>query len=376
MIAIDCRVLGNNTGLDYYTRDLLAALAELGHAQQMVALISSSEQRQLLPNSVTATVIAPKKVLLDHFRFRNYVADPSIKALVHPDNTAFLFDHANSIVILHDVMAWTHANVVLSTNTARHWRQRIYLAMQARALANVKRIITVSNTSKKEISSVLKATKKDFTNDFISVVPESVDPLFSTPPTQSREEFLRAKPFSNYCFYVGGFEKNKNIQTLLKAYDSSKYSGCLVLAGPLDSYEDSAAIKALVASLRRKDSIHFVGKLNQSDLNSYFHYADFFVYPAFEGGFGRPILEAMKAGCPVICSGSGSFQEVGGNAAWYIDPHSIESLQVALDKMSSLSESETANLKKSHLKQAEAFDWPASAKQIWAIIQAVIHEKH
>ncbi|HFB2151302.1 TPA: glycosyltransferase, partial [Escherichia coli] len=36
-------------------------------------------------------------------------------------------------------------------------------------------------------------------------------------------------------------------------------------------------------------------------------------------GFGIPVIEAMKSGCPVIASNSSSVQEISNNAALLID---------------------------------------------------------
>ena len=37
-------------------------------------------------------------------------------------------------------------------------------------------------------------------------------------------------------------------------------------------------------------------------------------------GFGLPVLEAMKFGCPAVISDVSSLPEVGGDAALYFDP--------------------------------------------------------
>jgi glycosyltransferase involved in cell wall biosynthesis len=57
------------------------------------------------------------------------------------------------------------------------------------------------------------------------------------------------------------------------------------------------------------------------------------IYPSRYEGFGLPVLEAMSEGCPVVCSEAASLPEVGGDAAVYFDPTSVESLESALTRL-------------------------------------------
>ncbi len=42
--------------------------------------------------------------------------------------------------------------------------------------------------------------------------------------------------------------------------------------------------------------------------------------PSFAEGFGMPVVEALAAGVPVICSDIMAHREVGGDAPDYLDP--------------------------------------------------------
>jgi glycosyltransferase involved in cell wall biosynthesis len=54
-----------------------------------------------------------------------------------------------------------------------------------------------------------------------------------------------------------------------------------------------------------------------------------FFASTFEG-FGMPILEAQAIGRVVVTSNILSMPEVGGNAALYVDPYSIEQIRDAI----------------------------------------------
>ena len=64
--------------------------------------------------------------------------------------------------------------------------------------------------------------------------------------------------------------------------------------------------------------------------NLLYNYCSGFIYPSLYEGFGIPVLEAMQAGAPVICSNSSSIPEVAGEAAIYIDPYNVFELEKAL----------------------------------------------
>jgi glycosyltransferase involved in cell wall biosynthesis len=58
-----------------------------------------------------------------------------------------------------------------------------------------------------------------------------------------------------------------------------------------------------------------------------------FVYPSLYEGFGIPVVEAFKFGCPVICSNTSSFPEIAEDAAEYFDPKDIDSITEAIENV-------------------------------------------
>ena len=73
--------------------------------------------------------------------------------------------------------------------------------------------------------------------------------------------------------------------------------------------------------------------MKDEDLPSLYSNALMFIYPSLYEGFGLPVLEAMKCGCPVITSNVSSLPEVIGSAGIQIDPNSDEELIKAYEKM-------------------------------------------
>jgi glycosyltransferase involved in cell wall biosynthesis len=72
--------------------------------------------------------------------------------------------------------------------------------------------------------------------------------------------------------------------------------------------------------------VMFLGYVSKEDLAALYSGATALLYVSFYEGFGLPILEAMKLGCPVVTSCVSSMPEVAGDAAVLVDPYNPESI--------------------------------------------------
>ncbi|WP_338869919.1 glycosyltransferase family 1 protein [Spirosoma sp. SC4-14] len=87
--------------------------------------------------------------------------------------------------------------------------------------------------------------------------------------------------------------------------------------------------------LHRLQLTERVRHINATDeqLNFLYQNAQLFVYPSLYEGFGLPILEAFKAGCPILLSDTECFREVATDAAVYFNPTSIDDLIYNLETL-------------------------------------------
>jgi glycosyltransferase involved in cell wall biosynthesis len=77
------------------------------------------------------------------------------------------------------------------------------------------------------------------------------------------------------------------------------------------------------------------------------------IFPSLYEGFGMPVLEAMAAGKPVLCSNVTSLPEVAGDAAIYFDP--TDPRQIA-EAISALHDADrVAHVVKRGLERATSF---------------------
>ena len=100
----------------------------------------------------------------------------------------------------------------------------------------------------------------------------------------------------------------------------------------------------------------------EEDLLHLYNGADLFIYPSLYEGFGLPVLEAMACGIPVITSNVSSLPEVAGDAAFLVDPYSVEEIAESARKI--LKDRELKDdLSKRGMERAKSFSWEKTAME-------------
>ena len=144
----------------------------------------------------------------------------------------------------------------------------------------------------------------------------------------------------------------------------------LVVVCKLESQEKRHWQKR-IKQLGMEEKIIFTNFVPDKDIPVFYSGAEVLLFPSIYEGFGLPVAEAMACGCPVITSNTSSLPEVGGKAAVYVNPLSIESIVKGLEKVL-----EDKNLQKKMikegLKQSRKFNWEKSAEQTIKIYQDLV----
>jgi glycosyltransferase involved in cell wall biosynthesis len=107
-------------------------------------------------------------------------------------------------------------------------------------------------------------------------------------------------------------------------------------------------------------------------LHRWVAHADAMVFPSLYEGFGLPPLEAMAAGCPVLCSTAGALREGCAEAARYFDPRDTASLQQCLLAQAAAGAAEREEQVERGLARARSHDWERTADQAALVLQRAL----
>jgi glycosyltransferase involved in cell wall biosynthesis len=165
-----------------------------------------------------------------------------------------------------------------------------------------------------------------------------------------------------YVLFVGIRPAYKNFDLLLKAFASLpeiRSSHQLVLFGgqPLRDVEVE-----LIRSLGLSDRVKWLGSGDDAMLANLYTHAAVYAYPSLYEGFGMPLLEAFTYRCPVVASSASSLPEVGGDAALYFDPTSVDDLAEKISRILS-DESLRQKLIAAGIERLNLFSWDRCARE-------------
>jgi len=213
--------------------------------------------------------------------------------------------------------------------------------------------------------AISEATKQDavrlagFDPDRITVAPLGVDPrLFrAIDPAEARavvaERFGVTRP---YFFFAGAQDPRKNLSTLLEAHDPEIADLVVVGQG---------------APENAPGGVHWLGKVETTDLPWLYAGAVAFAFPTLYEGFGLPVLEAMACGTPVVTSPLSSIPEVAGDAVLYCDPHDARAIRETLRRVAG-DESLQHTLRACGVRRAAHFTWARTADAVLEACQRAV----
>jgi glycosyltransferase involved in cell wall biosynthesis len=266
-------------------------------------------------------------------------------------NTGPIF-HRNQIVYIHDVAVLEHPEWF---SKSFGFIYRILLPLLAK---RCKAVVTVSQYSKARICEVLSLPEEK-----VHVIENGVSNNFSalSPLKDLSNHGLEEK---KYILSVSSIDPRKNMGRVIEAWEQSNLPQAgynLVFVGGGNSSFSNSDILAV----KNSNSIVFTGYVEDDVLVNLYQQAAGFVYMSLYEGFGLPVLEAMKAGIPVLASNTTSLVEVVGEYGLSCDPLDVKIITKLMNQLPYQDESFVSKAK----LYADLFTWDSSVDKLQALVE-------
>jgi glycosyltransferase involved in cell wall biosynthesis len=369
IIAVNTRLLiqGKLEGIGWFTQETLSRITQDHPEHQFLFIFDRPYTSEFIfSDNITPIILSPptRHPFLWYIWFEiqipRILKKYKVDLFFSPDGYLSLSTKIRQLAAIHDIN-FAHRPKDLPWLKAKYYNH--YFPLFAR---KAKRIVTVSYFSKEDINRTYKIEA-----DKIDVVYNGVNTLYT--PT-SEEDKRQVKAWyckgSDYFLFIGSLHPRKNICGLLRAYDAFRTSVesnvKLVIVG--ESMFKTGDIELTYEGMRYKEDVVFTGRLSNNELHQVLGASLALTFVPYFEGFGIPVIEAMSAGVPVICSNTTSLPEVGGNAVLYVDPFSLNQIREAMVKIYEQKDVRDSLIEKGFV-QKDKFSWDKTAELLWGSIQ-------
>ena len=196
-----------------------------------------------------------------------------------------------NVVTVHDFTYEMYKNGVA------RW---VHVWQKKRAIQNADVVICISEFTKQQLIKLYP----EFASKQIEVIYHGVGTEFSCQGKLSKEP-------GNEIVFLGSRDHYKRFDLAISATQYLR-DKLLTVVGPVLTPAEEVDLDEKITGRWR-----YAGRLSDKHLSELYNRAFCFVYPSDSEGFGLPLLEAMSAGCPVVCSNLTVFPEVAGDAALF-----------------------------------------------------------
>ena len=372
-IAINTRLLiqGKLEGIGWFTHETLSRITREHPEHKFIFIFDRPYAEEFIfSENITPIVVSPptRHPILWYIWFelqiprilKKYKAD----LFFSPDGYLSLNTKVRQLAAIHDIN-FAHRPKDLPWLKAKYYNH--FFPKFAR---KAKRIVTVSYFSKEDINRTYRIDE-----DKVDVVYNGVNTAYT--PTSEEQNMLTKATYSagkDYFLFIGSLHPRKNICGLLRAFDGFRTSVDsdmkLLIVG--ESMFKTSDIEMIYEGMRYKDDVVFTGRLGNDELHRVLGASLALTFVPYFEGFGIPVIEAMNAGVPVICSNTTSLPEVGGNAVLYVDPFSLSQIKDAMIKIYQEKEFRDSLIEKG-FSQREKFSWDKTAELLWGSIQICVN---
>ena len=354
-------------GMDIVALELIRALQIIDTQNEYFIFVKPDKDRSCLmetPNFHIVEVSGFNYVFWEQIMLPIYARKYDVEILHCTSNTAPLFVSIPLLLTLHDVIFMekltgknTFSNYQKFGNLYRKW-------LVPRLVQKCIKIISISEVEKVNIIKTL-----EFKSDILTVIHNGVSERFGVKISSEIISEVRThwNLKDDFFLFLGNVEPRKNVYNTVNAFVTFAEKNTnvkLVITGLKSSF-----IEDILFEIGKKEYLNrfvMTGFVTENVLQTLYAEAKVFLYPSLREGFGLPILEAMAFGTPVVTSNISAMPEVAGEAAFLVNPFSIEEIMMG---MKTAYENDSLRLEKINLGylRLNMFTWKKTAEQMLSL---------
>jgi mannosyltransferase len=245
-------------------------------------------------------------------------------------------NNIKEVVTVHD-FTYEHFN--------RGIKRWVHSAQKKKAIQQAEVVICISENTKKDLLNFFP----EFSHKDIRVIYNGVSTDYHVIPNLKTEKLI-----APYFLFVGSRAIYKNFDFAIMAIAQLENSIVKIVGFNLNKEE----LELLNGLMPGRWEL-FVN-IENAKLNELYNEAYALIYPSSYEGFGIPIVEAMKCGCPFIALNSSSIPEVAGDAGVLIGKLDLSLFNQAIITI----DNNRGEIVKKGFKQAEKFSWEKCYQEI------------
>lgn len=297
--------------------------------------------RNIFRQQLTGTFTKESRLPVNLVRYLPFMRRPSEEFLFHSSYyRVALNKSATNISTVHD---FTYEHEYLSSGLPKfiHARQKRF------AIERSSGVICVSENTRRDLLNFFPAFPEERTRVVYNGVGEEFYPIAQA--SESLHFSYDKLNLGHYVLFVGARGAYKNFSLAVEAISDSEDLSLVAVGGGEICSHERTSLKPLDGRFFHFSSIH------NSELNQLYNRALCLLYPSEYEGFGIPVVEAMRAGCPVVACKTSSLPEVAGDAALLVEEATRETLADSIRQLRD--PTFRANLVNKGYKQASRFSW-------------------
>jgi mannosyltransferase len=276
--------------------------------------------------------------LLSVQRYINPVIDKNEPFIFHSSYYRFCKNkNAVNITTVHDFVYEYYSS---------GFRKWLHRWQKYRAIKHSDYIICISDTTKNDLLKFVHRIDETKIKVIYNGVSDDYFPL---------QKPLTDNQYGNFALFIGSRAGYKNFYLSVQAVKGTKLN--LVIVGSALTKSENHYLQKELGTNR----YFSLGRITNNELNSLYNKAICLMYLSLYEGFGLPVIEAQRAGCPVITVNAPSVVEILGDVTSLIAEPSVESVR---EKILMLEDNKFRDtVINAGLKNASRFSWGTMREQ-------------